>query len=185
MTRALLRAAQRLRRDERGGVMAEAVLILPLLAWAYVAMFVYWDAYRAQNTAVKASYTVADMVSRELNPITCSYMTGMKTVFDFLLDGDQATGLIITSVTWNAEEERHEVVWSLARGGGTALTTASLQQNLNKLPKMSDGDTVILVQTRVSYEPSISVGVPEFDFTQFIVTRPRRAAAGISTSCTV
>lgn len=175
----------RFRRDDRGAVMTEAIVILPLLIWAYVALFVYWDAYRAQNTAVKASYTVADMVSRELNPVSCLYMDGMKNVFDFLMDGDQATGLIITSVTWNEIDSRHEVLWSLARGGPEPLTTETLQANLNKLPNMSDGDTVILVQTRVTYDPALQVGVPRYDFTQFIVTRPRRAASGISTSCTV
>lgn len=165
--------------------MVEALVILPLLLWAYVALFVYWDAYRAQNTAVKASYTVADMISRELNPVTCGYMTGIKSVFDFLMDADEATSLIVTSVTWNDEEKRHEVVWSLARGDAVAQTTADLQANLDKLPNMSDGDTIILVQTSVSITPALSVGVPQHDFTQFIVTRPRRAAAGISTTCAV
>jgi Flp pilus assembly protein TadG len=185
MIPALRQLADRFRRDERGGVIVEAIIILPLLVWAYVALFVYWDAYRAQNTAVKASYTVADMVSRELNPITCTYMNGLKGVFDFLMDGDQTTALTLTSVIWNEEASRHEVVWSLARGGADRQTTATLQRDLNRLPNMSDGDTVILLQTRVSYAPALSVGVPDHDFNQFIVTRPRRAAAGISTTCTV
>lgn len=177
------RLTRRFRRDERGVVITEAIVILPLMLWAYVALFVYWDAYRAENTAVKASYTVADMVSRELNPVSCTYMDGIKNVFDFLMNSDQTTQLTITSVTWDPVDLRHEVQWSLARGGSVPQTTATLQQSLDQLPNMSDGDTVVLVETSVNYTPSLSVGVPNTDFRQFIVTRPRRAASGISTNC--
>ena len=31
-------------RDEKGTIMAETVIVLPLLLWAYLALFVYWDA---------------------------------------------------------------------------------------------------------------------------------------------
>ncbi len=39
-----------LRQDESGALMAEAVLVLPFMLWSYLALFVYWDSYRAVNT---------------------------------------------------------------------------------------------------------------------------------------
>ena len=50
--------------DARGSLSVEAALILPLLCWFYVASFVWFDAFRTQNANLKASYTLADMLSR-------------------------------------------------------------------------------------------------------------------------
>jgi len=44
-----------LRQDESGTLMAEAVLVLPFMLWSYLALFVYWDSYRAVNTVQKAA----------------------------------------------------------------------------------------------------------------------------------
>ena len=47
-------------RDEAGTVVAEAVIILPLFIWAYIALFAYWDSFRSLNTVQKAAFTVSD-----------------------------------------------------------------------------------------------------------------------------
>ena len=65
----LLTQLTRFRRDERGSVIAEMVITLPMLIWAYMAMYVYWDAFRMINSVQKASYTISDMVSREMLPL--------------------------------------------------------------------------------------------------------------------
>ena len=36
---------------------------------AYLALFVYWDAFRSVNTTQKAAYTISDMISREMAPL--------------------------------------------------------------------------------------------------------------------
>lgn len=171
----LRKLSRRFARDEDGTVISEAVIMLPLLCWAYVALFVYWDAYRSENTAVKASYTIADMITREIKDVDDNYITGLQTVFDFLLATDQDTGIVVSSVTWVQARNRYEVLWSEARGtGSTVQGTASIQNFANRLPNMTDGDTVIVVQTNVEYVPLFDVGVPTFNYDQFIVTRPRR-----------
>jgi hypothetical protein len=38
---------------------------------------------------------------------------------------------------------------------------------------MADGDTVIVTQSRLNYAPLFEVGVPNFVYDQFVVTRPR------------
>lgn len=163
-------------REDRGSVIVEAVIILPILIWAYVAMFVYWDAYRYQNTASKASYTVADMVTREVKDIDDAYIDGLKIVFDYQLDADLATSMTVSSVTWVQARNRYEVLWSEGRGPKSyPLNTAKVQDVKTKLPVMADGDSVILVQTMVDYVPLFEVGVPSFTHEEFIVTRPRRA----------
>ena len=175
MKQALLLHLRRFAKNEDGVGMTEALMMLPLMLWAYLALFVYWDAYRTQNTAVKATFTISDMLSRELNPVDDNYINGMKLVFDYLLNSDQATRMVVSSVTWNEAEKKYVVEWSEARGtGATARAVGKMVTKTDKMPKMSDGDTVIVVETSMHYEPSLNVGVPVFDMNEFVVTRPRR-----------
>ena len=50
LNRLIRRRLARFSSDQTGSTTVEAVLILPLLLWAYVAMFVYFDAFKIQNT---------------------------------------------------------------------------------------------------------------------------------------
>jgi hypothetical protein len=51
--------------DERAAVAFETVLMTPILVWAFIGSFVFFDAYRVYNTSVKTTYMVADMLSRQ------------------------------------------------------------------------------------------------------------------------
>ena len=164
----------RFARDEGAAVIAEAVIVLPLFLWAYIALFVYWDAFRSMNTVQKAAYTVSDMISREQDGIQSDYIDGMKKVIEYLIDEDQNVRLRVTSVTWSAPNNRFEVHWSRAPGNlMTPLTTASLQNYVAQIPNMAAGDYVVLVEVEVDYQPGFDVGLPNQTFHQFIVTRPR------------
>lgn len=57
-------------REERGSVTVEAVITLPLLIWAIGATYEFFEVHRYQSARDKASYTIADMLSREMMPIT-------------------------------------------------------------------------------------------------------------------
>lgn len=161
-------------RDEGGAVVAEAVIVLPLLLWAYIALFVYWDTFRSMNTAQKAAYTVSDMISREQTGITTAYITGMSQVMEYLIDENQAARMRVTSVTWSATNNRFEVHWSRSPNNSMiVLTTATLQNLAYQIPTMAAGDFVIIVETQVDYKPSFNVNLPDQTFKQFIVTRPR------------
>jgi hypothetical protein len=169
----LRRNLARFARDDEGSAIVETVITLPLLIWAYVALFVYWDAYKSENTAVKASYTIADMVSRNME-VNTTYLGGLHDVFDYLLASDMETGLVVTNVFWNEAEDKYEVLWSQAYGEGiNGMSNARLNSMSSSLPDMSDGDTVILVETSVNYDAPFSVGVPDFEYEQAIFTRPR------------
>lgn len=170
--------------DETGSMVAEAVITLPLLMWAYLAMFIYWDAYRSETTAIKASYTLADMVSRN-DEVNKAYLSGLHDVFDYLMNDTVESQMVVSSIVWDKTDNRYEVLWSEAYGTGMlALNTTRVAQIADRLPVMSDGDSVILVQSRIEYQPSIDVGVPDFFYRQFIATRPRLSAGKIEcTDC--
>uniref|UniRef100_UPI0039B5EE2A TadE/TadG family type IV pilus assembly protein n=1 Tax=Silicimonas sp. MF1-12-2 TaxID=3384793 RepID=UPI0039B5EE2A len=80
------------RRSEDGSLSIETVFALPMLVWAITATFVFWDAFKTLNVSQKATYTVADMLSRETQAINADYLTGMHELFDYLSSspGDNA-----------------------------------------------------------------------------------------------
>ncbi len=180
--RSPLAQLRRFGRDEKGTLLAEAVIVLPLMLWAYMALFVYWDAYRAVNTAQKAAYTVSDMISREMITLNDSYVTGMRDLMRFLVDSDQTVQMRVTSVSWSALNAQYEVDWSRSPDSAMPqLTTAAINEvaMAGRIPKMADGDRVMLVEAAVSYHPAFNVGLgfdtglQDTTLQQFIVTRPR------------
>ena len=160
--------------DEKGSVVAEAVIVLPMFLWAYLALFVYWDAFRLMNTVQKAAYTISDMVSREMVGITTSYVNGLGNMLEYLVDNGQVVSLRVTSVTWSATNGRFEVHWSRSPDNAKpVLTTATLQNYAGQIPTMSAGDYVVIVEVWADHTPSFEVGMDDTVFNQFIVTRPR------------
>ena len=153
----------------------EAIFVLPLLVFVYLAMFVFFDAYRTQNLALRAADTVADLLSRETRAIEPDYIEGMNDVFDFLVNSRYATRLRVTSVGFDADDEAYFVYWSHGTGDQPPLTNATLAELRHRLPIVAEGDSVILVETRVQYRPAFNVGIGARDFLHVIPTRPRFA----------
>ncbi|MEO5621092.1 MAG: TadE/TadG family type IV pilus assembly protein [Cypionkella sp.] len=177
---------KRFGRDESGALVAETVIVLPLLFWAYLALFVYWDAYRSINTSQKAAFTISDMISREMNaaPLPASYVTGMRDMMAYLVDPDQTVRLRVSSVTWSQTNNRYEVDWSKTTDSvKPALTTSSVSSYKDQIPKLADGDHVIIVESWVDYHPAFKIGgdfpvlkeigLNDMVMQQFVVTRPR------------
>lgn len=170
----LRKLLRRFGRDETGTLMAESVLVLPFMLWSYLALFVYWDSYRSVNVVQKAAYTVSDMISREMIPVSEGYIVGMKSILEYLIDADQDAKLRVSSITWSQLNNRYQVDWSRSPGGGMAqLTTGTVGSIASRLPTMADGDYVVLVEVVVGYKASFNVGIGDQNLSQFIVTRPR------------
>jgi hypothetical protein len=166
--------------DTAGSATVEAVLMLPLLCTFYVGTFVWFDAFRVQNTNLKAAYTISDMISRETVPIDATYLNGLNTVFDYLTYSNHPTYVRITTVkcTEDCDDDSArvlEICWSWATPGRTAHTETTFASFEDKIPLMPLGDTVIFAETFMAYEPPFNVGIGPQRFENFIVTRPRFA----------
>ncbi len=164
-------------RDEKGSLFVDAIVVMPMFTWGYLGMFVYWDAYRAINTVQKASYSVSDLVSRNQNSngIDDAYVAGMRTAFNRMLGGGDAGEIRLTSYTWSGVRERYEVIFSRAPGTTEMipLTNATLNGLTEFLPIMADGDSAILLETRLLYVPPLNYALEPDLLEQFVVTRPR------------
>lgn len=167
--------------DQTGSIIAETVIVLPFMLWAYLALFVYWDAFRAVNISQKAAYTVSDMLSREMVTLPTNYVNGMQTLMTYLVGDAPGVRMRVTSVTYNLSKKQYQVEWSRSPNNALAqLTTATIANLKSQIPTLADGDHVMLVETEVDYEPPFDIGMGDFSVNvgnrvlkQFIVTRPR------------
>lgn len=150
-----------LRDDQGGSVAIELILVVPLLFWAYIGLFVYFDAYRQQNVNIKASFTVSDMLSREFNPVDQNYIDELNNVLEWLTYGRQDTRLRVTVVVYDEANDEHDLIWSAGADSTVPLTESEMRLQLTPaIPIMPDGDTAIVVETWASYRPLWSVGLP-------------------------
>ncbi len=175
----MLRFPSKLRkfwRSESGVMVAEAVIVLPLLIWAYMALFVYWDAFRSVNTSQKAAYVISDTISREQQTLPANYVTGMRDLMRFLMKSDGGVRIRVSVITWSQQNNRFEVDWSRSPDGAfPLLTTASVNQVAiaGRIPQMADGARSVVVETEVDYHAAFNVGITDKTLKQFIVTRVR------------
>jgi hypothetical protein len=199
-------------REEDGLVLVEGLLMMPLVVWALVAMFIYWDAFRTINITQKAAYSVADLLSRQRDEIPLTFANGLQNVLDFLTPGGHPVKLRITSLECvgmvfaggvtgcNATDGTYKLLFSFSPGNKvTQLTEAQIQAwkgtspETAKIATLNNGDSVFVVETQVDFKAQLDtllmgllVGVQDQSFGQFIVTRPRhrRLCLEGTTTCT-
>ena len=162
-------------RDRSGAVSVETVIMFPLLIWAFGAMFVFWDAFKTQNINLKASYTIADMISREDDPITPEFVTGMNDVYQFLIGREDGNDVRITVVSQGLAGDGETPVKSLewSHATGLLLPFEEVGDLEDRLPIMSVGDQLIVVETQMTWIPVMSYGLEQRQMTQMIFTSPR------------
>lgn len=180
---ARLFSLRRFRRDERGTLSVETAMFFPLLIFTFVGIYTFFDGFRTQNINVRASYTIADMLSRETNMIDDDYIEGLNKVLGLLTKSDYETILRITVVTMDAhdkttpDDDEYQLVWSEVEGGTgqyvKALTPATLSTIEDRIPIMDHGDINIVVETWSGFVPIFDFGIDPYYFEHLVVTRPR------------
>lgn len=164
----------RFARDEDGGLSIEAVFALPMLVWAITATFVFWDAFKTMNVSQKATYTVADMLSREVAPINDNYMTSIHEIYDFLSGDAGANAIRVSVVTFTTNPTTNvdelQLVWS---EGVNVPGYADLSIIEDRLPTLSLGEQIIVVETEQEWSPAFAVGLASYRFREVALARPR------------
>ncbi|MCV6595269.1 MAG: pilus assembly protein [Silicimonas sp.] len=162
-------------KSETGSLSVEAVLVIPLLVWALTATFVFFDAFKTLNTSQKATYTIADMISREEMAITPNYLTALHETFDFLSKSDGANAVRVTVVALREDpetlEQTLEKEWSKGVGGIEGHET--LDTLRDRIPDIAVDDVLIVVETEQEWAPSFAVGLASYRFREVAIAWPR------------
>lgn len=180
--------------DESGVMLAEFLLLLPLLIWGFIALIVYWDVFRTINVSQKAAYSISDLISRQ-EVVNEKFAADLHKVLTFLTPGAPQSRMRITSFEFDENtpeanpnawgDDEYILLWSRVTGGDpliTQYTAADLQPMRNTIiPIMEAGQGAVIVETWVDYVPRFDLGVLNFapgisnqTFTQTIVTYARR-----------
>ena len=162
-------------RKESGSFSVEAVLMFPLLVWAFIAMFVFFEGLRESNINLKATYTISDLLSRETELIDQTFVDGMSNVYSWLTRSRNDVELRVTVVRYDQSEDKHIMVCSLAAGTAT-LTQGEVETTVSPyVPIMADADTAIVVEAWTTYTPILEIGLVESEIHNLVVTSPRFA----------
>jgi len=170
-------------RDDTASLSVEAVLILPILLWAFLATFTFFDIYRAKNLSLKANYAVSDLLSRETNAVNTSYLLGLEKVFQYLTQGGDPAWIRVTVVHCSqdcATVDRQLVVdWSHATDQKPQHTSLDVKNHYDRIiPVIASGERLIMVETSTNYSPPFSqslTGITARQMTDIVMTRPRFA----------
>ncbi|WP_297769657.1 pilus assembly protein [uncultured Roseovarius sp.] len=139
--------------------------MFPFLFMGLAFSYEYYDMFRYQSVREKATYTVADMLSRETQVVDAAYMDNVKELFDVITNDSGVNQVRVTVVRYRLDEgqnvDEFELRWSEVRGTGALvpLTSSDVQNAHDSLPQMVDGQDIILVDTLSSYDPKVSAGL--------------------------
>lgn len=162
---------------ETGSLSVETVLVFPLLAWGFGAMFVFWDGFRLNNSAISGTYTVADLVSRQTAPVTPAFVNGLDDVFTQIVDNNLENELRVTVVRMAVgpdpvlQPTKLELVWS---HGTPGLPKHETVESLgDAFPLMALGATMVMVESETPWTPPLRGVLPGRTFRNRVFTSPR------------
>jgi hypothetical protein len=174
MLNALISRLKSFRDDTRGTVAVEAAVIFPFIMWTFLAMFVFFDGYRQTAINHKAANTIADMMSRESDSITNTYIDNTRELFNILADTPSNLRLRISVIKWTKRHQNYRVVWSKTRGESVSpLTHDDVGNWDNKLPVVPNQERIILVETWSTYNAPFNIGMDPVEINTFVFTRLR------------
>ena len=171
------RIARQLRRFaacEDGTLTLEFLIFSPLMVWTFCATLAYFDVYRTEAVAQKAAMTVADMITREQEaPVDNRFVDGAYDLLKFLTRHDATPEMRVSVLRYHLKDnpgdgddsvDHYHVVWSQTRGVvGKAyrapLTGKVKGAAMNRLPRMGNGDRLVLVETWTDYNSPYNVGL--------------------------
>lgn len=176
LRRSPLKFLSRFFRKEEGAITIESMLILPMVLWSVFASYTYFDGYRQSSRNIKAAYAVADIVSRERNSLTITYVDTLHDLLETMMSTGDAVSMRISYFLYHADEDLLEVDFSCVRGTAIPMLTDDAADDMKVgLPTMPDNGTMIVVETRSTYQApfKIAFGFEDFEMNNFVFTHPR------------
>ncbi|WP_417243038.1 TadE/TadG family type IV pilus assembly protein [Celeribacter sp.] len=160
-------------RTTDGSASVEAILVTPLLLTALMLSYGFFSAFDAKMRATKAAYTLADYVTRQTTAVTPEFVAGMAEMSKFLNNqGD--ISLRVSAVRWSTatnDEGAYELVWSSGTGALAALDSLSTIEA--RLPLLSEGSEVVVVESIRPWSAPFGMGLDDVQFTDIVTTQPR------------
>jgi hypothetical protein len=166
--------------QEDGVVSIEAAVMLPLMGVATIAGFSYYDTYRREAQLTRATFVVADIIARAddsevIGPLD---FEGLQDLFEFITNSEGQSRLRFTQVRRVGDdivisESVAGVPDTYATDGTPPMTPEQIQAYRGQIPRIEDGDYLVLVESFTMHDPVFAVGLVEREFPRFVPTPAR------------
>ena len=158
-------------RSEEGTATVEFLLAMPLIIFWIGGSFTFFNAFSEYTRAVKATFTVADILSRQPE-VDDDYIDNMNRLFaNFMHESTNDVWIRVSSI--EKDGNNLSVDWSTATGVHNALNVeADIPSEI--IPDLVNGESIILVETYTQFEPYLDfIGISDHTFTNKIVVSHR------------
>lgn len=170
------------RRDTSGSATVEFAVTLPLMVLLLGATYEFFEAHRYRSVRDKATYTIADMISREQGEdedtsidspeefITDAYIDNSLKLYNEIVNDNGTNQLRVSMVQFIAGDAANQddlgtyvVQWSEVRGVGSmeALRDQDIENAHDTLPIRANGQFLLMVESESTYEPVFDVGLSD------------------------
>ena len=149
--------------DEEASMSIEAAIILPLLCFLFVAGYVYFDGYRRDATMSKATYAVADLLSRRRDVIELADLEGLENIYEKIVFSTEAHSYMrFTEIL--KDGDGLEITWTRATDDPediNGMTPEELDRIKGRIPRFDDGTRLLLVEAYTYDHPIFNVFLPD------------------------
>jgi len=158
-------------RDEEGATTVEFMLVMPLIIFWFAGSFTFFDAYSEWTRSVKATYTVADVMSRQFS-MKQDYEEDMNSLFASIMgEASNDTYVRITSI--KKENNALKIDWARASGLHAPMANNS-EIPTELIPNILNDEAVILVESYMDFVPFQDyVGLVSRQLENRVVINPR------------
>ncbi|WP_170348246.1 MULTISPECIES: TadE/TadG family type IV pilus assembly protein [Ruegeria] len=178
--RFLTRIRQYLRssaRRESGSLTLESLLLFPIFVMTISLTYTFFDGFRQSTLNVKAAYTVSDLLSREKDTVTDTYIESMHTLMQRMVNSTAEMRLRVSFIRYfeNGGDDYYDVEWSTTCGFPGIWDNGNIDRLRDRLPPMADLEPMIIVESSNDYEWTVKPAWldTDYQFENYIFTRPR------------
>ncbi len=162
----------RFKDDESANLTVEFVMIFPVLMTWFLGSIIFFDAYNSKATAQRTAHTLADLISRQTT-VDNGFIDSLLAVQNRMTPRRNVGVVRVTSIQKDAATGDLQLLWTYnTDGGATPLTLANIP--LASIPTMQNGESILLVDTRVPFTPIADwVGFTATEWTNRVPVAPR------------
>lgn len=157
--------------DEDGATTVEFLFVMPLIVFWFAGTFTFFDAYSEWTRSVKATYTVADVMSRQ-SEMAPNYANDMNSLFASIM-GENTNDTYVRISSIERKNDVLQVDWSCASGLHKGLESNS-EIPTELIPNILNDEAVILVESYMEFVPFQDyIGLEARTLAKKVVISPR------------
>ncbi len=171
MFRKLTAKLQAFVENQHGTATVEFLLVMPLIVFWIGGTLTFFNAFSEYTKSVKATYTVADILSRQ-TAIDDDYIDSMNGLFaNFMNQSTNDVWLRVSSIA--KINDNLTVDWSTATGIHNPLSVAA-DIPAEIIPDLLDEERIILVESHTPFVPFLDyIGIDSNTYVSRVVVSPR------------